>query len=278
MDAKNMFTKAILSLSLSFSMTAIGADGDSEVLANIGSKTLTVGEFNKKFNEIRSQTLNPPTRQEFLEDLVRYFVGLQEAEKKGLRNDPAIKEKMEQELYKGLLEKNLGPDVATIKVSDDQMKAWYKDNPEIRTSHILIEFKPGSKPEEIEAARKRAEEIYNKEVKNSKRPFEELVRLYSDDPLSKQTGGDIGWQNRLTLVPAYYNAALKLKNGEVKGLIETPFGFHIIKLTGRHSFESANKRQIRTAVFDELRKEKFNKYFEGLKKDYSIKVNSRLLK
>ena len=270
-------TKILLALTAFVSLTAHSAATDNEPLATVGSKIITVGEFTKKFNEVKAQSLNPPKKEEFLEDLIRYYVGLQEAEKKGLRNDAAIKEKMEQELYKGLLEKTLGPDVASIKVTEDQMKAWYKENPELRTSHILIEFKPGSKPEELAAAKKRAQEIYDTEVKGSKRPFEELVRLFSDDPLSKQTGGDIGWQNRLTLVPSYYETALKMKVGEVKGLVETPFGFHIVKLTGRHSYENANKRQIRTAVFDELRRQKFNKYFEGLKKGYSIKVNSKLI-
>jgi hypothetical protein len=278
MNFKLALKHILFALTLSVSVPTFAADNDSEVLATVGSKTITLGDFNKKFKEVRSQTLNPPTKEEFLEDLVRYYVGLQEAEKKGLRNDPVIKEKMEQELYKGLLEKTLGGEVANIKVTDDQMKAWYKENPELRTSHILIEFKPGSKPEEISTAKKRAQEIYEKEVKNSKRPFEELVRLFSDDPLSKQTGGDIGWQNRLTLVPSYYSTALNMKIGEVKGLVETPFGFHIIKLTGKHSYENANKRQIRTAVFDEQRRQKFNKYFERLKNDYSIRVNSKLIK
>lgn len=264
-------------LVFAISLTAHSAK-DSDVLAIINSKTLTIGEFNKKFNEVRTQTLNPPSKEDFLEDLIRYYVGLQEAEKSGLRNDPVVKEKMDQELYKALLERTLGPDVATIKVNEEQMKAWYKNSPEIRTSHILIEFKQGAKPEEIATARKRAIEIYEKEVKKSKRPFEELVRLYSDDPLSKQTGGDIGWQNRLTLVPSYYEAALKMKVGEIKGVVETSFGFHIIKLTGRNSYENANKRQIRTAVFDELRRQKFNKYFDKLKKEYTIKTNSKLLK
>ncbi len=273
------FIKPFLSFYVVISFgVCLFASNDSEVIAIINSKKITLGDFTKKYNEVRSQTLNPPSKEEFLEDLVRYYVGLQEAESKGLRNDPAVKEKMEQELYKGLLEKTLGPEVSGIKVNEEQMKAWYKNSPEIRTSHILIEFKPGSKPEEIEVAKKRALEIYNKEVKTSKRSFEELVRLFSDDPLSKQTGGDIGWQNRLTLVPSYYDAALKMKIGEVKGLIETPYGFHIIKLTGRNTYENANKRQIRTAVFDEIRKQKFNKYFDQLKKNYTIKTNTKLLK
>jgi peptidyl-prolyl cis-trans isomerase C/peptidyl-prolyl cis-trans isomerase D len=268
----------MLYVALLISCAAFAADNQTEILATVGTKTITVGDFNKKYSEVKAQSLNAPTKEEFLEDLVRYYVGLQEAEKKGLRNDPIVKDKMDQELYKGLLERTLGPEVSAIKVTDEQMKDWYKNNPEIRTSHILIEFKQGSKPEEIATAKKRAEEIYEKEVKNSKRPFEELVRLFSDDPLSKQTGGDIGWQNRLTLVPSYYNATMTMKIGDVKGVVETPFGFHIIKFTGKHSFENANKRQIRTAVFDEQRRIRFNKYFEKVKKDYSISVNSKLIK
>ncbi|MNU01283.1 peptidylprolyl isomerase [compost metagenome] len=69
-----------------------------------------------------------------------------------------------------------------------------------------------------------------------------------------------------------------MKIGEVKGLIETQFGYHIIKLTGRRSFENANKRQIRAAVFDEKRRLIFNEYFDKLKKTYSIKENKSAIK
>lgn len=246
------------------------------VVAQVGSKKITLDEFNKKYNEIKVQTINPPSRSQFLEDLVRYELGIQEAEKRNLEKDPTVQERMKQELYKALLEKELGQKVQKIQVSDKEMEAWYKRNPEVRTSHILIEYKPGSTAEQIAEAKKRAQEILD-EVLKSKRPFEELVRLYSDDPLSKQAGGDVGWQSRVTLVPNYYDTALKMKVGEIKGLIETPFGFHIVKLTGRRSFEEANKRQIRAAVFDEKRKQAFNEYFEKLKKQYNIKTNPSAL-
>ncbi|MNL54713.1 putative parvulin-type peptidyl-prolyl cis-trans isomerase precursor [compost metagenome] len=105
-----------------------------------------------------------------------------------------------------------------------------------------------------------------------------MVKLYSDDALSKQAGGDVGWQSRVTLVPSYYDAIANMKVGEVKGLIETQFGFHIVKLTGRRSYENANKRQIRAAVFDEKRRQIFNDYFAKLKKSYSIKENKSAIK
>jgi len=248
----------------------------NEVVAEVGSKKITLDDFNKRYNEVRAQSLNPPTKSQFLEDLVRYDVGLQEAEKKQLEKDPAVQDRMQQELYKALLEKELGEKVQKISVSEKEMQDYYKKNPEIRTSHILIEFKPGSTLEQKAAAKKRALEIYD-EVKKSKRPFEELVKLYSDDSISKQTGGDVGWQSRVTLVPSYYDTALSMKVGEVRGLVETQFGYHIIKVTGRRSFENANKRQIRAAVFDEKRRQAFNDYFDKVKKGYNIKINTKLI-
>lgn len=249
----------------------------NEVVAVVGSKKITVEEFNKKYEEVRRLTTNPPPKTVFLEDLVRFEVGVQEAAKRGMENDPVVQDRFKQEMYKALLEKEIGMTVQKIPVSEKEMQEWYKNNPELRSSHILVEFKPGASAEQIAEAKKRATDIWA-EVQKSKRPFEELVKLYSDDTLSKQAGGDVGWQSRVTLVPAYYDALMSMKIGELKGLIETQFGFHIIKLTGKRSYENANKRQIRAAVFDEKRKAIFNGYFEKLKKGYSIKTNPELLK
>ena len=245
-------------------------------IAIVGSKTITVEEFNKKYAEVKGQTVNPPTKEQFLEDLVRYELGLQEAEKRKLGNDPLVQDRMKQELYKALLEKDLGEKVQKITVSDKEMATYYKKNPEIRTSHILIEVKPGATAEQRAEGKKRAGEILA-EVKKSKRPFEELVKLFSDDPLSKQTGGDVGWQSRISLVPSYYETILKMNEGEISPLVETPFGFHVIKVTGKRSYENANKRQIRAAVFDEKRREIFNDYFDKLKKTAKIQLNKKLV-
>ncbi|AFX99731.1 peptidylprolyl isomerase [Bdellovibrio bacteriovorus] len=268
--------KLVISILLLISATAF-AQKSTDVVAQVGKKTITLEDFNKKYNEVKSQTINPPTKEQFLEDLVRFEMGVQEAEKRNLQKDPVVQSRFDQEMYKALLEKDIGQRVQKIQVSDAEMKAWYAKNPELRTSHILIEFKAGATPAQVAEAKKRATEIYE-EVKKSKRPFEELVKLYSDDALSKQVGGDIGWQSRVTLVPNYYEAVVNMKVGEVTGLIETQFGFHVIKLTGRRSFENANKRQIRAAVFDEKRKQVFNDYFERMKKSYPIKENKGLLK
>jgi len=271
---RNIFvTLAMTCAGLLFSAAAHADD----VVAVVGTKNITLKELNEKYEDVLKQSLNPPNKDVFLEDLIRYEMGVQEAAKKNIQDDPIVKERVRQEYYKGLIEKELGKAISDIKVTDKEMQAYYQKSPEIRTSHILIEFRPDATEEQKKAAKERATEIYE-EVKKSKRPFEELVGLYTDDVLSKRTGGDVGWQSRMTLMPSYYNAALAMKVGEVKGLIETQYGYHIVKVTGRRGYADANKQQLRMAVFDEKRKEIFDGYFAKLKKQYTIKVNKNLVK
>ena len=250
---------------------------NAQVLATVGNSKITVEEFNRKLEDIRKQSVNPPTQEQFLEDLVRYEVGVQEAEKAKLQNDPLVKERFKQVLYNSLLEKQLGRPVEAIKINEKEMKEFYKKNPELRLAHILIDLKADAKPEERESTRKRAGEILD-DVKKSKRPFEELVKLYSDDLPTKEVGGDIGFQSRVTLLPSIYDVAVNMKEGEIKGLLETRFGFHIVKLLDRRSYDLADKRQIRAALFDSKRAKLFNEYFEKAKKGYKIEVNRDALK
>jgi parvulin-like peptidyl-prolyl isomerase len=262
----------IFILALSFNPVAV-----AETLATVGNAKITTEEFNRKLDDVRKQAMNPPAPDLFLEDLVRFEVGVQEAEKLKLENDPAVKERFKQVLYNALLEKQLGKRVEDIKITEGDMREYYKKNPELHLAHILIEVKDGAKPEEREAVHKRALEILD-DVKKSKRPFEELVHLYSDDLPSKEMGGDIGYQSRVTLAPVLYDAAMTMKPGDIHGLLDTHFGYHIIKLIDRRPFDLSDKRQIRAALFDDKRAKIFNDYFEKLKKSYKIEINRDALK
>lgn len=243
----------------------------ANVLAVVGNKTITVQEFEQKFKEVSSVASNPPTREQFLEDYIRYHIGLQEAYRLKLQDDPVVKDQMEQAMYRGLLERQLSEAVSKIQISETEMREYYKKNPELRAAHILIELKSDAKPEQRAEARKRAEEIFQ-EIKKSKRPFEESVKLYSDDVLTKNNGGDLGYQSRVTLIPQFYEQLKTMKVGEIKGIIETPNGFHIVKLLDIRSYENSDKRQLRAQVFDLKRKKIFDEYFEALKKRYPVKI------
>ncbi len=255
----------------------IGTPLGAQVLATVGSSKITTADFNRRLDEIRKQSTNPPTTEQFLEDLVRFEVGVQEADKMKLQNEPLVKERYKQLLYNALLEKQIGKRVEEIKITEAELREYYKKSPELRLAHILFDVKLSAKPEDRETVHKRALQILE-EVRKTKRPFEELVHLYSDDIQTKDTGGDIGYQTRITLVPELYDAAMRMKVGEVKGLIETRFGFHILKLLEHRSFDLADKRQIRAGLFDDKRAKIFNEYFMKLKKQYKIEVNSQVLK
>jgi parvulin-like peptidyl-prolyl isomerase len=157
------------------------------------------------------------------------------------------------------------------------MKSYYKNSPELKTAHILIEVKSNATPEERALARKRAEEI-NAEVHKSTRPFKDLVKLYSDDIVTKDTGGEVGYQNRLSVMPGYYDVAMKLKPGQISNVAETPFGFHIIKLIDIHTYANANRKMLHTAVFEKKKAALFNDYFDKLKRHYKITVNQDVIK
>ena len=271
------FKHLIMFVGLIFGLVRV-ATARAESVATVGNKTITVEDFKRRYEEVKKNAINPPPPELFLEDLVRYEVGVQEAEKQKMQDDPVVKERFRQEMYKALVEKALGEKVNAIRVTEPEMKKYYEKNPELRTSHILIEFRPGSSAADKEIAHKRALEVL-KEVKASKREFSELAKLYSDDVISKDRGGDIDYQNRVTLVPMYYDAAANMKVGEIKGLIETRYGFHIIKLTGRRTYDQVtDKRPLRTAVFDDKRKDLFDAYFKNLKGKYKISTNKNALK
>lgn len=251
----------------------------AQVVAKVGSQSITLKEFKSEYNRAKENTKGmpySPTPKQFLEDMIRFKVGLQEARKKQLTKIPEVKLKMEQELYKALLEVELAKKVEAIRIKDAEVAAFYKTSPNIRSSHILIRYPLDATPTQISEAQNRATKIYNEVIK-SKRPFFELVQLYSEDEITKPSGGDLGFQSIMNLHPSYYQTANKLKVGETSAPIRSKFGFHIIRKTGVQDFKNADKNQIRIALFDEKRRDLVDQYFINLKKSYPITVNESLI-
>ncbi len=271
-----MFQKLFIT-TLIFSTLALPSFAQKNILAKVGNKNITVEEFEAKFNELVKAAVNPPTRDQFLEEYVRYQIGLQEASRLKLQDDPIVRDQMQQAMYKGLLEKSLSKKADAITISTEEMMKYYKTNPDIRSSHILIEVKQAATEAQKMEAKKRATEIFE-DVKKSKRPFNELVRLYSDDFTTKEQGGDVGFQNRATLLPHIYEALLEMKDGEIRGLFLSQVGYHIVKKMDTRSFEKANRKVIRTLVFDQKRKALLDDFFANLKKNYPVEINKNLLK
>lgn len=253
------------------------SQASAQVVFSVGTTKVTVEEFKKRLKDYKD-TNNPPSPDQLLEDWIRFEMGVQEATKEKLEGDPAVRERFRQVMYNSLLERALGKKIEGIQITESDMKSYYKSNPEIRLSEIFIEYPAKATPEQKDIAKKRTNEIYEEVEKatKNKRPFEDLVKLYSDDLATKDNGGDIGFQSKVTLV--FYDSVIKHRVGDIVGPIDSHQGFYIVKVTGKNPYEEADKRQIRAAVFDEKRAKLFGEYFDKLKKQYHIQVNKDALK
>jgi parvulin-like peptidyl-prolyl isomerase len=103
-----------------------------------------------------------------------------------------------------------------------------------QASHILVSYKgarggAATVQRTKEQAKKRAEDTLKKAKKGE--DFSALAREYSDDPGSGPRGGDLGSFTRATMVKPFSDAAFSLTVGEISGIVETDFGFHVIKRT-----------------------------------------------
>jgi peptidyl-prolyl cis-trans isomerase D len=128
--------------------------------------------------------------------------------------------------------------ISKVSVSNTDIKKYYEENTlifevpkELRASHILI--KPSILVEESAQARddakKKAEEVLSK-LKEGE-DFASLAKKYSQDPGSAVKGGDLGYFKKGDMVGPFEEAAYSLKKGEISDIVETDFGYHLIKVT-----------------------------------------------
>lgn len=119
-----------------------------------------------------------------------------------------------------------------VTVPDSSVEAYYKDqvSEEVKARHILIAVPPTATPEQKRAARAKAEAALAKA--RAGEDFEKLSRDLSE-PNTAAAGGDLGWFGRGAMVPAFEEAAFRLKPGEISEVVETRFGFHVIKVENR---------------------------------------------
>lgn len=143
-----------------------------------------------------------------------------------------------------------------LTVSDADVKAWYEGHKsrynqadERRASHILIGFEKLGK----DKAKAKAQEVLA-EVKKNPGAFADLAKKYSDDPGSAAKGGDLGFFGRGAMVKPFEDAAFGMKEGDVSGVVESEFGFHIIKVTGVHGAKEKPLAEVRGEIEAELKK------------------------
>jgi peptidyl-prolyl cis-trans isomerase D len=146
-----------------------------------------------------------------------------------------------------------------IKKYFDEHSAQYNEPEQRRASHILI------------AERTQAEQIL-KEIKQNPARFEDLAKEYSKDPGSAAKGGDLGFFTRGAMVKPFEDAAFDMKGGEISSLVQSDFGFHIIKLTAIRQGGTRGFDAVRGEIAQDLKKQKALKKFAELAETFSNTV------
>ncbi len=193
---------------------------------------------------------------------------------------------LDVEQMRGLMERNLQIDAylhkhvrSRVSISDADVESYFKEHPEqmsrpeaVRASHILVLSEEGkASPEERQAARRKAEGLLERLRKGE--DFAELARQNSDDG-SAARGGDLGYFPRGQMTPTFERSAFSLKVGQVSGVVETPFGYHVIKVVDRQPARTFQLAEVRDALRKRLASEQVERrsqeFVEALQKESRI--------
>lgn len=239
----------------------------TELLYQAG-KELTVKDLDKqaetRLAEFRKRF---PTPEAFQKSLTT--AGFTEAELPVLvRRDIIIKNLVEQRIAKD------------ITISEADLKKFYEENigqfksPEaVRASHILITVDAKAGADEKQKAREKAEALRKR--LQAGEDFAELAKKESGCPSSAQ-GGDLGFFSRGQMVPPFEKAAFALKPGEISEVVETQFGYHVIKLKERKEASTVPFADVKGRIEEFLRGQKLQKavldFADGLRKKATVEL------
>lgn len=247
-------------------------------------------------------------KKEVLEGLIHGELLYQESQRKGIKvEEVAINEQLEtlkkrfpsEDEFKTALNKmNLseanirsqikrgltieqfvtGQFAEKVTVSDKELRAYYDSHPDsfkqpeqVRASHILIKVDPQADESQRAEARKKIAEIQQKLQKGE--DFATLAKESSQGPSSAK-GGDLGYFRRGQMVKPFEEAAFALKPGEVSDLVETRFGYHLIKVIDKKPETTIPYEDIKEKVGQYLKNKKVHEevglYVKKLKEDAKV--------
>ncbi|UJR79732.1 peptidylprolyl isomerase [Sandaracinus amylolyticus] len=264
----------------------------AETLAKIGDRTITVGEFADEIASkgpfLRARYNSPERRRELIDQMVRFELLAQEADREGFDDLPDVQRTRKQILIRRFLKQQYEDRIQLSDVSDEDVRRYYEahrgefNKPEqVRASHILIRN------------RATAERVLRQVLEDptNVRAFRELAERHNEDPETRDRFGDLRFfsrpEERQPEDPAVPDevarAAFSITTiGGVHGeLVQTERGFHIVKLTGRRaalsrSLEEAT-RPIRHRLWRERREQAVEELVTRLRGEADVEENLDLL-
>jgi peptidyl-prolyl cis-trans isomerase SurA len=217
-----------------------------------------------------------------MEEVKRRNAATQEDLEKALAAEGLTIETYRKQIEKGLQWRKLVNWAVKIetKVGEKELRDFfqkniqrYRANETYRPSHILFIVPKGATPEKIQEIRKKCQKVLEK-IKEGE-DFGEMALLYSEDASSKDRG-DLGHFKRGELLPAFEREVIRLKVGEVSGVVRTEFGFHIIKLLDHKGidpfpFEEVKER-VQADYYESEMEKAYRQFLSTLKEKAVIEI------
>ncbi len=201
---------------------------------------VTPEEVNKAFTEVQANFPDAAAFKKQLADAGETEESVKKSIASGLQKQKWLEEQTKDKVA-------LAPDEAR-KFFDGNTEN-FKQPEQVRASHILIRSEKDAKPEDDAAKKKQIEAVAARLKKGE--DFATVAKEVSEDPGSKESGGDLNYFERGRMDPEFAEAAFKLDKDGVSEIVRTQFGYHIIKVT--------DKKAARDIPFDEV-KEKIGQY------------------
>lgn len=233
---------------------SFGADTNPQdkVLANVGGKAITaadVDRFMAAMGRNAQAYNNPQGRAAILEQIIAQRLFLLDAQRNLMERDPAFKEQLAAVKEQLLMEYAISKCVDAVKVTDADVKAYYEEHKDqlqsgetVNASHILVDS--------AEKATQLLTAIQNGEI-----TFEDAARDNSSCPSSAQ-GGSLGDFERGQMVPEFDQAVFEMAVGEVRGPVQTQFGYHLIRLNAKNEAQVMAFEDIKEQLTMQVTREK----------------------
>lgn len=243
---------------------------NDRVVAQVAGNPIMESEIDAALAQMgqRAQSYNNPQgRAMILEKLIANKLFLIDAQRSLIEREPAFKEQLKLVKEDLLTQYNIRKAVEKVKVTDEEIKKFYDDNPDqfaqgtiFDASHILV------------ASEEEANDIKAK-IDGGEISFEDAARQFSSCPSSKQ-GGSLGEFGHGQMVPEFENACADMEEGTVSAPVQTQFGWHLIRLNskkdgGTVSFDEA-KEEIRGALLGQKQQAAYQSRINQLKILYPV--------
>nr|WP_186355007.1 peptidylprolyl isomerase [Pseudomonas veronii] len=169
------------------------------------------------------------------------------------------------------------PSAAELQQAYDAGKAQWMTPPMYRVSQIFLAL---NDPQSVDVVRRQAQELSRK-AQAAPGDFAALATQYSQDPDTAQRGGDSGLQPLQQLVPAVREAVSRLKVGAVSEVVQSPAGFHVLKLTAQQPARTATLDELRERLTQALRAQRQEQiakaYLEGMLNTATLSIDGAQL-